>query len=98
MLKKDANIIGVIKAMNRKYNRKFYGKDNTELSWKFWFFPTITTVKSLKIIDNYYQNQIRYLITGKHNKKNYKKVPYQLLKECNYKSLVNEYYKSIKNI
>ena len=33
------------------------------------------------------------MITGKHNKKNYKIVPYKLLKDCNYKSLVNEYYK-----
>ena len=96
MVRKNADINGTIKAMNRKYNRKFYGNDNTELSWKYWFFPTINTTVSLKIIDNYYQEQIRYLVTGKHNKKNYKIVPYKRLKECNYKPLVNEYYKSKK--
>ena len=98
MLRKDASPSGTIKAMNRKYNRKFYGKDNTELSWKYWFFPTINTSDSLKVIDNYYQQEIRYLVTGKHNKKNYKKVPYKLLKDCNYKPLVHEYYKLKSNI
>lgn len=93
MIKNDAPINGTIKAMNRKYNRKFYGKDNSELSWKYWFFTTINTSSSLKIIDKYYQEQLRYLATGKHNKKNYKVVPYKLLKTCNYKPLVHEYYK-----
>ena len=94
MIKKDANFHVALKAMNRKYNRKFFGKqERDELSWKYWFFPTITTSESLKIIDNYMQEQQRYIVTGKHNKRNYKIVPYTLLKECNYKSLINEYYK-----
>ena len=96
MLKKDANFKIALKAMNRKYNKKFFGKqDNIELSWKYWFFPTINTIESLKIIDNYMQEAQRYIVTGKHNKRNYKIVPYSLLKECNYKSLVNEYYKDL---
>ncbi len=93
MIKNDANTIGTIKAMNRKYNKKFYGNDNSELSWKYYFFPIINTDKSLKLIDKYYQDEIRYMVTGKHNKKNYKVVPYSLLKSCNYKPLVHEYYK-----
>ena len=96
MLKKDASPLVALKAMNRKYNRKFFGKqDREELSWKYWFFPTITTSDSLKIIDNYMQEEQRYIVTGKHNKRNYKIVPYNLLKQCNYKSLVNEYYKDL---
>jgi len=82
--------------INKKFNKKFFGKNEKELSWKHWYFPTINTSKSLKIIDNYMQQQQRYLITGKHNKKNYEKVPYNLLKKCNYISLVNEYYKEKK--
>ena len=93
MIKNNADTVGTIKAMNRKYNKKFYGNDNSELSWKYYFFPIINTIDSLKIIDKYYQDQIRYMVTGKHNKKNYKVVPYKLLKSCNYKSLVHEYYK-----
>ena len=93
MLKKKANNEVALKAMNRKYNKKFFGKqDKEDLSWKYWFFPTITTAKSLKIIDRYMQEQQRYIVTGKHNKRNYKVVPYSTLKECNYRSLVHEYY------
>ena len=96
MLNKNANYIVALKAMNRKYNTKFYGKQNREeLSWKYWFFPTITTSDSLKIVDNYMQEEQRYIVTGKHNKRNYKIVPYDILKKCNYKSLVNEYYKDL---
>ena len=94
MIKKDANYTSALKAMNRKYNKKFFGKqDKEELSWKYWYFPTINTSKSLKEIDKYMQEYLRYIVTGKHNKRNFKKVPYKTLKECNYKSLVNEYYK-----
>lgn len=96
MLKKDADYKIALKAMNRKYNRKFFGKqDKEELSWKYWFFPTINTDESLKIIDKYMQDEQRYIVTGKHNKRNYQIVPYTTLKECGYKSLVNEYYNQL---
>ena len=96
MIKKQAKPEVALKAMNRKYNKKFFGKqDKQELSWKYWFFPTINTSNSLKIIDNYMQEQERYIVTGKHNKRNYKIVPYELLKSCNYKSLVHEYYNDL---
>ena len=96
MIKKDADYKVALKAMNRKYNRKFYGKQNKEeLSWKYWFLPTINTSKRLKIVDNYMQENLRYIATGKHNKRNYNVAPYELLKECNYKPLVSEYYKML---
>ena len=95
MIKNQASPEVALKAMNRKYNKKFFGNDNSELSWKYWYFPTINTSKSLQEIDHYYQEEVRYMITGKHNKKNYKQVPYSFLKKCNYRSLVNEYYKEV---
>ena len=93
MLKKEKPIEAGLLAMNKIFNRKFYGKEEDDLSWKYWFFPTINTDKSLKIVDAYMQDWQRYIVTGVHNKKNFQKVPYDLLKKCNYKSLVNEYYK-----
>ena len=93
MKKKDIKYETVLKTINNKFNKKFYGMDNSELSWKYWFFPTINTTKSLLLIDNYFQQELRFMITGKHNKRNYKLVPYSLLKDCNYKPLVHEYYK-----
>ena len=93
MIKKDAKSEWALKAINRKFNRKFYGKDNNdELSWKYWFFPVINTTKSLKEVDLYMQDYLRFIATGKHNKKNFEKVPYKKLKDCNYRPLVHEYY------
>ncbi|MCF0117396.1 MAG: hypothetical protein HUJ61_05040 [Bacilli bacterium] len=81
-----------LKAMIKIYNIKFFGKSNEELSWQYWFFPYITSSNKLKIIDQYLEQELRYIVTGKHNKMNYKKVPYEKLKENGYRSLVNEYY------
>ena len=93
MLRRNLDYTLALKAMNRKFNRKFFGKqEKEELSWKYWFFPTINTTKSLKIIDTYMQEQLRFIATGKHNKRNFEKVPYSVLKSCGYKSLVHEYY------
>ena len=56
------------------------------------FFPLINCDEGLKKVDEYLQYYLRYLSTGRHNKANYR-LRYKDLKENNYKSLVNEYYK-----
>ena len=73
MLKKEKPIEAGLLTMNKIFNRKFYGKEEDDLSWKYWFFPTINTSKSLKIVDEYMQDWQRYIVTGVHNKKNFKK-------------------------
>ncbi len=79
---------GFIKAMNRK----FYDKgDGTEFSWSRWFFPCLTTDEGLKEIDAYMQQYIRYCVTGRHYKGNYR-TTYEQMKEWGYRSLVHEYY------
>ena len=92
-LKKNVEDIPTLVTMNKKFNNKFYGKEDDELSWRYYFFPLINTTDSLHEIDLYMQECQRYVVTGVHNKKNYEKVPYQFLKKCKYKSLVHEYYK-----
>lgn len=93
MIKHNASNEYTLKAMNRKFNNKFYKvKDSNDLNWSLWYFPLINTSKSLNIIDKYMQENLRYLVTGKYNKRNFRKVPYELLKNCNYKPLVHEYY------
>lgn len=90
--------IGLIRAMNRK----FFGssspddadndEDSKDFTWSRWFFPNLTTDKGLKIIDNYLQEYIRYTVTGRHYKGNYR-IRYEQMKEWGYRSLVHEYYK-----
>lgn len=78
---------GFITAMNRK----FFGKDVDDFTWCRWYFPNITTDKSLKEIDEYMQEYIRYTVTGRHYKGNYR-ITYEQMKAWGYVSLVNEYY------
>ena len=95
-LSEDKAAIGFIKAMNKKFYggyRKEAGDD--ELTWSRWFFPNITTDKTLKEIDEYMQQYIRYTVTGRHYKGNYK-ITYEKMKEWGYMSLVHEYYKTKK--
>ena len=85
-----------MKALINYFNRKFFESDDPEtLTWSRWFFPVITQTDGLKEIDHYLQQNIRFLSTGKHNKANYK-VDYDQLKALGYRSLVNEYYRFLK--
>ena len=80
------------KAFIRAFNRKLFENPmDHELTWARWYFPMITTAESLKIIDQYSQNCIRYLATGKHTKSAYN-FRYEDMKELGYISLVNAYY------
>ena len=82
---------GFITAMNNK----FFGRDEDDFTWCRWFFPNITTDKSIKEIDEYMQEYIRYTVTGRHYKGNYR-ITYEQMKEWGYVSLVNEYYKYLR--
>lgn len=94
--------IGLIRAMNYK----FYGSDgngrvsageeeNSDFTWSRWFFPNLTVDDGLRKIDSYFQEYIRYTVTGRHYKGNYR-IRYEQLKEWGYRSLVHEFYRSHK--
>lgn len=81
-----------ILAFIRHFNRKFYDNPKQhEVTWCRWYFPTITTSKSLRILDEYMVSCVRYIATGKHTKANYN-LRYEEIKELGYRSLVNAYY------
>ena len=80
------------KAFIRVFNRKLLeSPEDNELSWSFWFFSVINTDRSLREIDRYAQDCIRYLISGKRNKARYN-VRYEDMKRLGYQSLVHAYY------
>lgn len=61
------------------------------MNWSLWTFATITTDKSLKIVDNRIQNFLRSVYTGKKVKARYR-MSYKELKEFGYVTLVNQYH------
>lgn len=97
IMKNEISIEEGISLMIKNINKKFYGNKREELSWKYWFFPIINNIDGLLEVDHYFQEEIRCLVSGKHNKRNYKLVPYELLKKYGYKSLVHEYYSFLDN-
>ena len=80
---------GFIKAMNRKF---YDDGSGTEFSWSRWFFTCITTDKRLREVDAYFRQYIRYCVTGRHYKGNYR-ITYEQMKQWGCRSLVHEYYK-----
>ena len=80
------------KAFIHRFNAKLY--DNpvfSELTWTRWFFPIINTTDTLKEIDRYMQDCIRFLATGTRTKARFQ-FRYEDMKALGYKSLVHEYY------
>lgn len=92
-LRKNISSISAMKSLNNIFNYKFFYKDKSkELNWSIWYFPTINTSESLKVIDEYYQHYLRYIATGKHCGKEYWSITYEDIKKSGYRSLVHEYY------
>ena len=93
-IKKDAGPEKAVKVFIRYFNRKFFENPvKSELTWCRWYFPIITTDVSLREIDHYMQECIRFIYTGKHTKRNYN-LRYEDIKKIGYRSLVNEFHKS----
>lgn len=80
------------KALIKRFNAKFYDNPtHNELTWSRWFFPIINTDRTLKQIDAYMCECVRYLATGKRTKAKYN-FRYEDIKTLGFKSLVNAYY------
>jgi hypothetical protein len=86
-----------VRAFIKRFNKKLYDSDDpNETNWSRWYFPVINTDRSLKEIDAYMQECLRYTASETHTKArfNYR---YAQMKALGYRSLVNEWYKWIKN-
>lgn len=80
------------KAFIKHFNKKLYtSNDRSEINWSLWYFPLITTDKSLKAIDHYMQDCIRYIATGSRTKSRYD-FRYEQMKVLGLMTLVNGWY------
>ena len=79
-------------AFIRIFNRKLFEcSENSDLTWSRWFFSAINTDESLRVIDNYAQDCVRYLISGKRTASRFN-VRYEDIRRLGLRSLVHEYY------
>ena len=81
------------KAFIRIFNRKLMeSSPDSDLTWSYWFFPSLNTDRSLREMDHYAQECVRYLISGRRTKARFN-IRYEDMKKLGYKSLVHEYYR-----
>lgn len=92
-IRKGLDDTKAVKAFINAMNRKFFDSDSShELTWARWYFPVINTDETLRELDKYMQQWIRYLASGHHNKKSYE-FTYEDMKKLGYVSLVREWNK-----
>ena len=88
--------IHAIRAYIKYLDKKFFDNPvHNELTWCRWYLPIINTDETLRGLDHYIQQNIRYLTTGRHTKANYR-LRYETMQELGYRSLVNAYYQGRK--
>ena len=94
-ISKDASTERAVRALIRKFQYKFYGsgREDDELTWSRWYFPLINQTEGIKTIDQYFQLWARYLADGRHYKKSFQQVPYDLLQKYGYVPLVSAFHK-----
>lgn len=86
------------RAFIKHFNKKLYtSESNSEVNWAWWYFPMITTDKSLKEIDAYMQNCVRFVATGSRTKLRYN-FTYEQMKELGLQSLVNRWFTYKKSL
>lgn len=92
--RKQVEPVHAARAFIKVFNKKLLENSvDSDLTWAKWYFPTITTADSLRIIDQYAQSCIRYLATGKRTKAAYN-FRYEDMKALGYISLVHRYYEN----
>ena len=80
------------RAFVKYFNKRLYtSEDPHEINWSRWYFPLITTDRSLKVLDAYMQDCIRYIVTESRTKSRYN-FRYEQIKDLGYRSLVHEWY------
>ena len=96
-VRKGARNDQAARAFLRAMNRKFFDCDvSSELTWTRWYFPLISTDRSLREIDRYMQYWARVLASGTRSGKRYG-FRYTDLKEAGYVSLLHEWYRYRKD-
>lgn len=94
MLRKNVKKEVAIRDYIKKLNFKLYSDSEDSVNWSRWYLPNINTKRSLKYLDGYFVDCIRYIDSGTWTKgKKFYRLSYADIKNLGYRSLVNEYYK-----
>ena len=78
----------------RRLNRRLFGVGGrpTDFTWASWFFPLLIRDVTLRRLDRLIQSHLRYALTGRHSRRNYREVPYEQLRGAGYVPLVSAFH------
>ncbi len=77
----------------RRLNRKLFGigADTSAFTWATWFFPLINSDVGLRRLDHVVQEQLRFAVTRRHERRNRGAMPYAQLAARGYLPLVTAF-------
>lgn len=94
MIRRGVNKESALRDYIVKINYKLFSDTDDSINWSRWYLPNINVIKTIKYLDNYFVDCIRYLDSGTWKKgKHFYRLKYKDIKALGFKSLVNEYYK-----
>lgn len=97
MIENNVNKRTAIRHYIKGINQKLYSSWDDSVNWTLWYLPNINVTSSIKYLDDYYVNCIRYLNSGTWKRgKKYYSLKYPDIKKLGFKSLINTYYKMHK--
>lgn len=70
---------------------KCYVEDKSKYGWAYYAFRYVNTDKTIRQIDYYLRDRLRWLYTGKNNSANIKKLPLEKLEEMGYVKMTMMY-------
>ena len=78
----------------RRLNRRLYGIGGrpVDFSWAGWFFPLLTGDSTLRRLDAVIQGHLRFAVTGVHERRNLRAVPYSDLQRAGYLPLASAFH------
>jgi RNA-directed DNA polymerase len=99
MLDRNVNKTVALKHYIKGINEKLYSYWDDSVNWSLWYLPNINVTGSIKFLDEYFVNCIRYLNSGTWKRgKKYYSLSYQEIKKLGFRSLINTYYRIQKCI
>ena len=87
----NRKLLGTKKSGSSQETESMEELPENDLTWKHWYFSVINTDKSLREIDHYAAECVRYLLSGTRTKARFN-VRYEDLKKLGYQSLVHAYH------
>lgn len=91
-IKHNINPEDEVRKIISKYNEityKCYVLNRSKYGWAYYAFRCVNVIDSLKQLDFYLKDMLRYVYTGKHNKQSINKLPNDKLRRLGYISLVD---------